>query len=269
MLTFALIIILAVLIILERCKKINLSNMGASVFMMISISALGGLFVNELVKSVLALFVNVLGIDSKDMEFINPMFEGMSNTAVIIRLVLLLTLMIPFAIGMIYIMQAMVRRPLQRQGGELDADYSSRCGVRLLTLGITADVCLFACLVIMVCLLIPYFELFVQSLFLFHPLVLLFVTIFTFGLGLFWLAGAFAAMNAAFLTIFFAFGLVAMSFYVFSVILGLSSCVRARKVGAITTINALVYGVLCFMTGWSFIPYIILRKKLKDRTANV
>lgn len=267
MLTFALMAILAVLIILERCKKINLANMGASFFMMISVSALSGLFVNELVKSVLALFVNVMGIDSRDLEFINPLFEGMSNTAVIIRLVLLLTLLIPFAIGMIYIMQSMVRKPLQRQCGELDLGYSSRCGVRLLTLGITADICLFACIAIMICLLIPYLELFVQSLFLFHPLVVLFVAIFTCGLGLFWLAGAFVAMNMTFLTIFFAFGLVAVAFYVFSVILGLASCVRARKVGAITTINALGYGILCFMIGWNFIPYLILRHKIKTQMA--
>jgi uncharacterized circularly permuted ATP-grasp superfamily protein len=65
--------------------------------------------------------------------------------------------------------------------------------------------------------------------------------------------------------ILFAFGLIATAFYVFAVILGISACVRARKAGAITTLNALVYGVLSFMGGWNFIPYIILRRKIKKQ----
>jgi uncharacterized circularly permuted ATP-grasp superfamily protein len=75
----------------------------------------------------------------------------------------------------------------------------------------------------------------------------------------------FVVINSTLITLLFAFGLVAMAFYVFSVILGISACVRARRAGVITTANALIYGVLSFMSGWNLIPYIILRQKLKKQ----
>jgi hypothetical protein len=265
MLTIALIVILAVLIILERCRKINLANMGAGVFMMISVSVLCGLYVMEFVKTLFALASNVLGFDSRDLEFLNPMFEGMSKTVIIIKLVLLITLMIPFAIGAIYIIQAMVRKPLLRQPAESDDIYSLRCSVRSLTLGIISALCVFICLVVMIVAIIPYFQLFIESFVLFNPIVIIVVCIFTCGLGLFILPGMFVVINSTLITLLFAFGLVAMAFYVFSVILGISACVRARRAGVITTVNALIYGVLSFMSGWNLIPYIILRQKLKKQ----
>lgn len=263
MLAIALFVILGVLILLERLKKINLSNMAAGIFMMVSASVLVGLYVNELAKTILALIANAFEIESEAAKAIYPMYESMSNATIAIRLVLMVILFLPFAAGILYILQALIRRPLKICEGESLDEYSRRLGVRNLDLGIAAAVCFIICLAVMICVLVPYAEIFIESLALFNPALILFMIIFTCGIGLFWLAGMFTVINSAAITILIAFFLVCTAFYLFSVLLGIAGCIRGKKIGKISGFQTLIYIVLSFMIGWNFIPFISLRKKLK------
>ncbi len=269
MLTFVLLAILAVLIILERMKKIRLSNLVGCSFMIISFSTLSGLYVVEFVKVLIALCVNVINLKDKRLEEFIPLYEDMSTTMVIIKLVLLVTLAIPFVIGMIYIIQAIVRRPVERKESEADAYYNIRCGRRMMTLGVISAVCFFVCLVITVIVCIPYIKTFIASTMLFNPLIVFIVCIFSCGIGLIYLAGLFITVNAPLFVLLISFGLVAMSFYVVSVILGIAGTVRAVKAGVIATGKAAVYIILSLMSGWNFIVFLILRKKLSDNLKTV
>lgn len=256
--------ILAVLIILERCKKIKLANMGGSVILIVSCCVLCGLYAYEFLKYLFSILVNIMGLQTVEELFkISPAFSSTSAGAAMVILVLLAALAIPFIIGVIYIIQAIVRKPLLRSDYETDGEYSSRCSVRQLTLAIICSVCFVICLAVTVALIIPYGDMFVMSLQFLNPVLIIFVVIFTFGLALPWLAGGFLIANADLITYLTTFGLIAAAFCAFSVILGISACVRARKIGTLTTVNALIYGALCFAAGWNIIPYIILRGKIK------
>lgn len=267
MLTIALIAVIAVLIILERTKKVNISNMGAGIFMMCSTCIVTGLYIFDFVNVILALFINLLGLNKSDerelLEVIAPLFKGMSTTSVIIKLVLLITLFIPFAIGAVYIIQLMARKPLLKGFNESDASYRIRCGMRTLSLGMIASVCFFISLTLMIVCSIPYMDMFIKSLVLFNPLLVFIVFFCTFGIGLFYLGGMFAAMNATLAMILICFGIIALSFYIFSVVMGISACVRAKKAGTLNFLQALVYGIFCFMTGWNIIVFVMLRSQLK------
>lgn len=269
MLAFVLTAVLAVLIILERMGKIRLSNLVCCSFMMISFSTLTGLYIVEFVKALIALCINVLDVKDEDLEEFIPLYEGMSTTTIIIKLVLLVTLAIPFVIGTIYIIQAIVRKPVRRKDSEADNCYNIRCGCRMMTLGVIAAVCFFVCLVITIIVCMPYIKIFIASTMLFHPLLVLIACIFSCGLGLIYLAGLFITVNAPFFVLLISFGLVAISFYGFSVILGIAGVVRARKAGVLTTGKAVVYGILSLMSGWNFIVFLILRKKLSDNLKTV
>ena len=270
MLTLILFVILILLIVLERKGKINLSNMGGSVFMMLSVSALMGLYVVEFVRAILAICIKSFILKEEDIKkligFIGKGLENSSSVAIVLRMVLLFILFIPFAAGVIYVVQKMVKSPLKINSAETTDEYRKRCALRLCTLGIIACCVFFAAGIAMILCIIPCVDNLVESLMLFHPLVLLFMIVFTAGIGVIFILLYAAILNAALFTAVTAFGLVCFALYGFTVIFAFSSLYRAKKIGALTTSQVVSYGIFSLLMGWNIIPVIMLRKKINNFT---
>jgi MFS family permease len=258
-------LILLILILSERKKKIRLSNMGGSILLTFGAAICMALYAYEYSEPAIALFVNTL--DGKEaVEEFNAVYHEMSNGRAIFQLILLTTLFIPFAAGVIYIIAALIKRPLERHDGENPQEYDRLCAVRHSTLGILCSAVMIVCIAATVLLTIPYWDYFKDSLDFLNPIVVLFVAFFTFGIGIPFLLSSFVAMNAQLMLIILAGVMLISALYCFSVIYAVAACVRAAKCKAVSPVYAFVSGIFMFMIGWNIIPLILIRKKLKKQT---
>lgn len=266
MITFAVMAVMALLIILERMKKIKLANMGGALVMIIGSSICLGLYAFEFVKPIISVISNIFNFEEDFPEYFNSMSKGMSNTHSVIQIVILMTLFIPFAIGIIYIIVSLVKRPVNRLKDETDEEFYVRCGIRGTTLAIICVSIMIISIVICVLLSIPYWQYFKESLEFLNPGLLFFAVFFTFGIGVVYFAGVFTAVNSQLLLIMLAGSFIVFALYVYSVILGIASCVRAVKLRAVKPIPAFVSGICMFMIGWNIIPILYVRKKIKKNS---
>ena len=262
MISLGLFVVLLVLIILEKKKVINLSNMGASIFMMISVSAVVGLYIYEW----LCIIIRALANTFKSEVIDNLVTIDRSRGGLVVRLIMQIILFVPFAAAFIYIIQHIVRKPLARLENESDKDYSERCTLRLLTLGIIAALLFAVSFVVMILLIAPYFDMLVNTFMAyFNPLMVFLALVFTFGLLLFFFCIAFVLENSTLIVLLFSIGLFCTALYLFSLVFGIASAVRAKKNGRLTSSQAVVYSLLSFLMGWNFVVYLVMRKKLKEK----
>jgi hypothetical protein len=265
MATFASILILLILILSERKGKIRLANMGGSLGLTFGVVICMALYAYEYIEPAIALFVNAFDGKETANEF-NAVYHEMSSGRAIFQLILLTTLFIPFAAGVIYILVSLVKRPLGRHDGENPQEYGRLCAIRHSTLGTVCSAVMIVCIALTVLLTVPYWDNFKFSLDFLSPIAFVFVIVFTFGIGIPFLFSSFVAMNAQLMLIILAGIMLSSALYFFSVIYGVASCVRAAKYKAVSPIYAFISGIFMFMIGWNIIPLIILRKKLKKQT---
>lgn len=269
MISVALFAVLLVLIVFEKKQLINLSNMGASIFMIVSVSAVVGLYIYEwlcIIIRALAKFITPSNDDSHLIE--NLMTIDMSRSGLGLRLVFQIILFVPFAAAFIYIIQHIVRKPLTRRDNETDSGYSERCTFRLLTLGIITALLFFAGFVTMILLAIPYLDMLKDTaLAYFNPFMVFIALVFTCGLLLVGLAIVFVIQNSTVIILTVSIGLFCTALYLFSLVFGIASAVRAKKSGKLTTSQAAVYSLLSLLMGWNFAVYLVMRKKLKENRA--
>ena len=269
MISVALFAVLLLLVILEKKKKIDLSNMGASIFMIISVSAIIGFYFYEwlcIIIRALAKFITPKNDDTNLIE--NLMTIDMSRENLVLRLILQIVLFVPFAAAFIYIIQHIVRKPLAKRDTESDSEYSERCTFRLLTLGIITALLFFASFVVMILLAVPYLDkLKDTALAYFNPFIVFLAIVFTCGLLLVGLAIVFVIQNSTVIILTVSIGLFCTALYLFSLVFGIASAVRAKKLGRITSSQAVIYSLLSLLMGWNFAVYLFMRKKLKENQA--
>lgn len=269
MISAALFAALLVLIVFEKEKLINLSNLGGCIFMIASVSAVAGLYIYEwlcIIIRALAKFITPKNDDTHLIE--NLMTIDMSRENLVLRLILQIVLFVPFAAAFIYIIQHIVRKPLARRDTETDSEYCERCILRLLTLGIITALLFFAGFVAMILLAIPYLDkLKDTALAYFNPLIAFFAIVFTGGLLLVGLAIVFVIQNSTIIILTVSIGLFCTALYLFSLVFGIASAVRAKKIGRLTSSQAVIYSLLSFLMGWNFAVYLVMRKKLKENQA--
>lgn len=264
-------LVLGVLIFLEKKGKINISNMGGSLFLAVGNCLLFGLYAIEILRLCLCLFIHYAGgFGDEYNKSLDYLLGGKLNTSsaawVIIQLLLLVTLSVPFLVGTVYIIQKIIRHPVKKQAYETDAGYCGRCALRVCTLGSVMSLVLIGIVVVMVLCVMPFIDMFVKSLLLFHPLVIFIVMLFTAGFGIIILCSTFFLVNSPLIVIMCTFALICMALYVYTVSFGISAAVRAKKLGVITLGKAFVYGALSFMLLWNIIPYLVLRSKIKSHS---
>lgn len=268
MITIAVMVLLALLIVLERMKKIKLANMGGAVIMMLGSSICLGIYAFEFFKSIIAIVSNIFDLEDNFSDVFNNISEGISSKYAIFQIILLITLFIPLAIGTIYIIISLIKRPIEKIADESSVKYSSRCGIRSASLAIVSSAVMIVCIVIFILASVPNWSNLKDSIQLLNPFLWLFALFFTFGIGIFYLLGAFAAVNAQFMLIMLMGSFIVFALYVYSVILGIASCVRAVKSGAVKLIPAVISGVCMFMMVWNIIPMIYIRRSIKKHIIN-
>lgn len=271
MITFVIAVLLALLIIMERMKKIKLSNMGGAMVMMLGSSICLGLYTFEFFKSVISLISNISYIEDAYLNFFDKVFEGMSNKHAVFQILLLSAIFVPFAVGIIYIIISLIKRPIEKNADESSAQYSLRCGVRSASLAIISSAVMIICIVTFVLVSIPYWHSLkesIHSLQLFNPGVWFFAIFFTLGIGIFYFLGLFTVVNSQFILIMLIGISIVFALYLYSVVLGLASCIRSVKLGVVKPIPALIAGVCMFMMGWNIIPTIYIRRSIKKSIFN-
>lgn len=259
MITIVAAVILAALVILERKQSIRMEYAAGSSLLMIGGALACGLYGFDFTRTIISLFGNLIGMDPEFADAVMmPKGAGLILSAVVQFL-----LLVPMAIGALYIFITIAKTPFGR-GSPVKGEYfAAKNGARTARLSATASLVMLAGGVISLLLTIPYWKEFIQSLALLNPIFLFFLLVFTGGIALPFLGLFLVMMNAQLLSII-TFGMVfVMMLYGYSVLLGIVSAVRANRSGRVQPFEAVVCGALALLPVWSVIPMRYLEKKMK------
>lgn len=258
--TIIAVVMLAALIILEKSGKLKRGNRIGGALMMIGSSFACGLYGFDITRTVISSVAKLFGFE--DAEFIRSL-SVKSGAGLVLKYVMLFLMFVPITAGALYILVRFVKDPLgqgSREGGEY---YSSKCALQTAWLSIAASAVMLTGGVISLLLTIPYWGELRMSLQLLNPALLVFLLIFTGGLGLVFIPIFFVVINIHLLSIL-TFGMIFVTMlYGYSAIFGIASAVRACRTGRAEKKEAAVCGLLSLLPVWSIVPMIYLKKKLE------
>ena len=262
LLTIALTVFSVLMIVLEKTKVIDITKKPAGIFTVFSLGAVAGLYFTEAARLIVAAAVKLSGYTFGNSGEKNELiFGSMSKAGLIIRLVLVTVCIVPCAANIIYMVQALIRRPVRQD--YVGRTHSVMCAQRTAELGIAAVIFTYISLVVMVIGIIPYLDELVDTFIMFPPLLLLIFTILTLGIALIPLVSVMISLNAYLILIVSGLSTAGIAFWAVSAALGIASAVRGGKCGAFTKGKAAAFGVLSVIPVWNIVSLILMKKELK------
>ena len=249
------------LIILERAGKLKLQDLRTARKAMVLAALSAGFYLTDAARIIAA-----IGSKLMDYKTENPgeaMFFGSgSKVMVVIRSILLILSTVPAAAGLIYTVQALVRKTCDRTPAENDSGYVKERVTGLLARGSSAAVGMIISIIVLIVSTLPYLGRFIGTLVIFNPFFLLFFTLLTCGLVLIPVSLVFVTFNGVFIVLVGGIGTVAVVFYIISVIMCIAAAVTAAKRGAMTKKNAVIYSIFGLLPGWNLIAMRLMKKDI-------
>ncbi|MBQ8965617.1 hypothetical protein [Ruminococcus sp.] len=260
MFSIAAAVLAVVLIVLERTGKLNLQKKGGAFGAMLAAALMAGFYFADCARFIAALGVKFSGWTGDEGEA--RAFGSTSTGLLVVRGLLLLICIVPAAGGLIYTLQALVRKSAERELPRSDHFYGESRVKGLISRGTVAAIGFIAFMVIMVLCLLPYMDRLLASFVIFNPMLLLFITVFTLGLALLPIVGLMISMNGMFMLLCFGIGSAGLVFYLFSAILSAAAAVLSAKYGLMQKSRAVLYGLLGLIPGWNLLALWLMKKDI-------
>ncbi len=249
------------LIVLIKTGKLKLHKTSAAIAAMLMTAASAGLYFAEGARIPGALSAKLFGTNIKEIADVK-MYGDTSKAAIVAKIILMIVCAVPVAAGIIYSVQALVRRAAVHEGYEADNVFNSRRAKASAAHGISASVLMIIMTALMVLLAYPHIDDLMKSMILVNPVILLIFSLLTFGIAIIPLTGYFLAINGVLFMIVSGLGAAAVVLYILSVLFGISSVAGAAKSGAVSKGKSTIYGLLSLLAGWNILVFISLKKEI-------
>ncbi|WP_295155401.1 hypothetical protein [uncultured Ruminococcus sp.] len=263
-LTIVLTLFSVLMMVLERTKKLDITKKFAGTATVFSLGISAGLYCMELARLFVAAAMKIINweVNGND-ENLELVFGNMSKAGIVIRIVLAMICLVPCTVNIIYMIQALVRRPVQQiYVGE---KHSLMCVERSLWLGTAAVVFMVMSLAGMAAGIVPYLDELEASVIMVNPLLLLICAILTLGIALIPLLSLLITMNGYLILIVTSLSTAGMTYWLISAVMGISSSVRLAKCGVFTKGKAAAFGFLSLLPLWNTAGFVLMKRELKQR----
>lgn len=250
------------LIVLERTGRLRLYNKRAACAAIVMAALTAGFYFTDTVRIVVSIGAGLLKWGEGhpgEARF----FGEATKVSIVIRTILIILSTVPAAAGLIYTIQALVRKTYERAPADTDRDYAVNRISGCISRGIIASVGAVISIIAAVVCILPYMDRVIGTLIVFNPFLVLFVIICTFGLVIIPLAAFIVALNGMFMILLIGIGSTALAFYLISVIMCITAAVISAKNSIIQKKGAVAYSLFGLLPGWNIIAFVMLRKELK------
>ena len=264
-LTLALTLFSVLMIVLERTKKTDITKKPAGIAVIAELGVIAGLYCMELARLFVAAAMKIVNWENNSGdENVKLIFGNMSKAGIVIRIVLAMICIVPCIGNIIYMVQALIRRPTEQV--YVGKKHSLMCAERATGLGIAAVIFMYIAVAGMVIGVIPYLDELEASVIIVNPLMLLICAVLTLGIALIPLLSLLIAMNGYLILIVISLSSAAIMYWAISAALGISAAVRCAKCGVFTKGKAAAFGLLSVVPIWNMAAFVLIKKEIKKTT---